>query len=98
MVELHIVVIIGSICACLGAVFMALCLKSSETNEMVQDIIDRAKAIPGALEEIVQACIDHVGCEHDVDTGNSFYPGHHDIAYDIDEEGEAKIRTILEGM
>ena len=90
MVELHVAVIIGFICVCLGAAFMALCFKSSATNNMVQDIIDRAKAIPEALEEIIQAACDHAFIE------SSCSEGDYDI--DIHKEGEDKIRTILEGM
>ncbi len=90
MAELHVTVIIGFICACLGAAFMALCFKASATNEMVQDIIDRAKVIPEALEEIIQAAIDHA----EVVDSRSFY----DYDIDITKDGEAKIRTILEGM
>ena len=90
MIKEHVVVIIGFICACLGGAFMASCLKSSATNNMVQDIIDRAKAIPEALEEIIQAACDHAFIE------SSYSEGDYDI--DIHKEGEAKIRTILEGM
>lgn len=90
MIESHVVVIIGFICACLGGVFMTLCFKASATNNMVQDIIDRAKAIPEALEEIIQAACDHAFIE------SSYSEGDYDI--DIHKEGEAKIRTILEGM
>ncbi len=90
MIELHVAVIIGFICVCLGAAFMALCFKSSATNNMVQDIIDRAKAIPGKVEEIIEVLMD----EGYVETGRT--EGDYDL--NVSQKGTEDIEKILEGL
>ncbi len=62
------------------------------------EAITKAVTITKAKEEIIETFLNHADCEHDVDRGSAHYPGHHDITYDIDRVGEAKIRKILEGM
>lgn len=69
-----------------------------ESGKEADSATNKAITITKAKEDIIETFLNHADCEHDVDTGNAHYPGHHDITYDIDRKGEAEIKAILEAL
>ena len=81
-------------CFILGVFLHAIFATGKEVDEATR----KAVTITKAKEEIIETFLNHADCEHDVDRGSAHYPGHHDVTYDIDRAGEAKIKKILEAL